>query len=194
MDHSTPGSPVLHYLPEFAQIHVHWVSDAIEPSHPLPAPSPFNFNLSQHQALFQWVGSSYQVAKVLEFHFRISPSNEYSELISFRIDWFDLFAIQKTLEDLLQLQNLKASNIWHLVFFIVQLLYLYMATRKTIALNIWTFNSKVMSLLCNILSRCVIGFLPISNSRLLSWLQSPSTVILENKNIKSVTAASFFPI
>ena len=121
MDHSTPGSPVLHYLPEFAQIHVHWVSDAIEPSHPLPAPSPFNFNLSQHQALFQWVGSSYQVAKVLEFHFRISPSNEYSELISFRIDWFDFLAVQRTLKSFLQHHISKASILWLSDFFVVQL-------------------------------------------------------------------------
>ena len=142
MDHSTPGSPVLHYLPEFAQIHVHWVSDAIEPSHPLPAPSPFNFNLSQHQALFQWVGSSYQVAKVLEFHFRISPSNEYSELISFRIDWFHLLAVQGTLKSLLQHHNSKASILQHSALFMVQFSYLYVTTGKTMALTKWTVLAK----------------------------------------------------
>ena len=109
MDCSTPDFAVLHYLLEFAQIHVHWVCDAIQPSHPLSSPSPPAFNLSQHQGLFQWVSSSHQVAKVLElqlqhqffqwtfraekywnFNFSISPSNEYSGLISFRIDWRDL--------------------------------------------------------------------------------------------------------
>ena len=145
MDHSTPGSPVLHYLPEFAQIRVHWVSDAIELSHPLPAPSPFNFNLSQHQALFQWVGSSYQVAKALEFHFSISPSNEYSELISFKIDWFHLLAVQGTLKSLLQHHNSKASVLQHSAFFMVQLSHLYMATGKTIAVTSQTSVSSDVS-------------------------------------------------
>ena len=98
MDCSTPGFPVLHYLLEFAQTHVHWVSDAIQPSHPLLSPSSPAFNLSQHQGLFQF-SSSHQVARVLELHF--SPSNEYSGLISFRIDWFDLLAVQGTLQSLL---------------------------------------------------------------------------------------------
>ena len=89
MGRRTPGSPV-HYLPEFAQIQVHWVGDAIQPSHPLPTPSPFAFNLSQHQGLFQWVSSSHQAARVLSFSFSISPSNKYSGLISFRMDWLDV--------------------------------------------------------------------------------------------------------
>ena len=93
-----PGSSVPHDLPEFAQIHVHWVHKAIQPSHPLPLPSPFAFSLSKHQSLFQWVSSSHQVAKVLEPCFSISPSSEYSGLISFRIDWFGLFAVQGTLK------------------------------------------------------------------------------------------------
>ena len=92
MDRSTPGLPVHHQLPEFTQPHVHWVSDATQPSHSLLSPSPPAFNLSQHQGLFQW--SSHQVAKVLEFQFSISPSNEYSGLISFRIDWLDLLLIK----------------------------------------------------------------------------------------------------
>ena len=102
MDCSTPGSPVLHYLPEFAQIHVYWVGDAIQPSQPLLLPSPA-FNLSQHQGLFQWVSSSYQVANVLE----LQPQ-AYSRLISFRMDWLDL-AVQGTLKSLLQHHSLKAS-------------------------------------------------------------------------------------
>ena len=89
MDCSTPGFPVLHYLLELAQTHVHWVGEAIQPSHPLSSPSPPAFNLSQHQRLFRWVSSSHQVLKYWNFSFRISSSNEYSGLISFRIDWFD---------------------------------------------------------------------------------------------------------
>ena len=101
MDCSMPGFPVLYYLSEFAEMHVHWVGDAIQPFHPLSPPSPLALNLSQHQALFLWVSSWHQVAKVLELSFSISPFNEYSGLISFRIDWFDLPAIQGTLKSLL---------------------------------------------------------------------------------------------
>ena len=110
-------------LLEFAQTHVHWVGDAIQPYHPLPPPSPPAFNLSQHQGHFQWVGSSHQVAKVLSFSFSTSPSNDYSGLISFRIDWFDLLAVQGTLRSLLQDQNLKASILWRSAFFVAQLLH-----------------------------------------------------------------------
>ena len=113
MDRSTPGLPVHHQLPELTQTHVHWVSDAIQPSHPLLSPSPPTFNLSQHQGLFQWVSSSHQVAKVLQFSFNISPSNEYSRLISFRMDWLDLLAVQGTLKSLLQHDSSKASILKH---------------------------------------------------------------------------------
>ena len=102
MDCRMPGLPVYHQLPEFTQTHVHCVSEATQPSHSLPTPSPPTFNLSQHQALFKWVNSSHQVSKVLEFHLNISPSNGYSGLISFRMDWFDLLAVQGTLKTLLQ--------------------------------------------------------------------------------------------
>ena len=102
MDCSTPGFPVHHQLPQLAQTHVHCISDAFQPSRPLSSPSPPAFNLSQHQGLFQWVGSLHKVAKVLELH--ISPFNEYSGLISFKIDWFDLFTVQGTLKSLLQHQ------------------------------------------------------------------------------------------
>ena len=98
MDCSIPGFPILHYLLEFAQIHVHWVDDAIQPSHPLLSPSPPAFNLSQHQGLFQSVRSLHQVAKVLELQHQ--SSNEYSGLISFRMDWFDLLAVQGTLKNM----------------------------------------------------------------------------------------------
>ena len=101
---STPSFPVHHQLPELTQTHVHRVSDAIQPSHPLLSSSPPAFNLPQHQGLFQRVSSSHQVAKVLEFQHNISPSNEYSGLISFRMDWFDLLAVQVDLLKLAQTQ------------------------------------------------------------------------------------------
>ena len=193
MDCSTPGSSVLHYLLEFAKIHVHWVSDAMQPSHSLVPPSPFAFSLSQHQGLFQWTGSSYQVAKLLELQLSISSSNECSGLISFRIDWFDLLAVQGILKSLLQHHSSKASILWRSAFFMVQLSYSYMTTGKTTALTIWIFIGKVMSLLFNMLSGFVIAFLPRSRHLLISWLQSPPTVILELPKIKSITASTFSP-
>ena len=147
--YSTPGFPVLHYLTQFAQTHVHWVSDAIQPSHLLSSPSLPAFNLSQHQGLFQWVSSSHQVAKGLEFQISISPSNEYSGLISFRMDWLDLLAVQGTLKSLLQQHSSKALILQCSAFFIVQLSHPYMTTGKTIVLTRWTFVGKVMSLLFN---------------------------------------------
>ena len=107
MNFSTPGLPVHHQLPEFTQTHVHWVADAIQPSHPLSSPSPPAFNLSQHQGLFKWVSSSHQVAKVLEFQLNISPSNEHPGLVSFRVDWLDLLAVQGILKSLLQHHSSK---------------------------------------------------------------------------------------
>ena len=127
------------------------------------------------------------------FSFSISPSNDYSGLISFRIDWFDLLVVQETLKSLLQHHNSKVSIFWHSAFFMVQLSHQYMTTGKTIALTIWAFVGKVMSLLLNMLSRFVIAFLPRSKHLLISWLQSPSAVILEPKKIKPVTISIFFP-
>ena len=127
------------------------------------------------------------------FSFSISPSNEYSGLISFRIDWFDLLAVQETFKSFLQHHNSKASILQCSAFFMVQLSHPYMTTGKIIALAIWTFVSKVMSLLFNTLSRLVIAFLPRSKHLLISWLQSPSTVILEPKKIKSVTVSIVSP-
>ena len=120
--------------------------------------------------------------KYWSFSFSISPSNEYSGLISFRMDWLDLLAVQGTLKSLLQQHSSKASILWCSAFFIVQLSHPYMATGKTIALTRRTFVRKVMSLLFNILSRLVVAFLPRSKHLLISWLQSPSTVILEPQN------------
>ena len=124
----------------------------------------------------------HQVAKVLEFQLSISPSNEYSGLISFRIDWLYLLAVQGTLKSLLQHHSSKASILRRSAFFIVQLSHPYMTTGKTIALTRQTFVTKVMSLLFNMLSRLVKTFLPRSKHLLISWPHSPSAVILEPKN------------
>ena len=130
--------------------------------------------------------------KYWSFSFSISLISEYSELISFRIDWLDLLAVQGTLKSLLQHCSSKTSVLRCSAFFIVQLSHPYMTTGKIIALTRWPFVGKVMSLLFNMLSRLVITFLPRSKCLLISWLQSPSAVILEPKKIKSLTVAHFF--
>ena len=117
--------------------------------------------------------------KYWSFSFSISPSNEHSGLISFRMDWLDLLAVQGTLKSLLQHHSSKASILWCSAFFIIQLSHPYMTTGKTMALSRWTFVGKIMSLLYNILSRLVKTFLPRSKGLFISWLQSPSAVILE---------------
>ena len=182
-----PGLPVHHQLLEFIQTHVHWVGDAIKPSHPLSFPSPPAFSLSQ--GLFKWM----RWAEYWSFNFSISPSNEYSGLISSRMDWVDLLAVQGTHKSVLQHHSSTASILWHSAFFIVQLLHTYMTTAKTVALNKWTFVGKVMSLLLNTLSRLVITFLPRIKRLLISWLQSWSAVILELKRIKSLTVSTVSP-
>ena len=148
MDCSTPGFPINNHLLEFAETHVHWVGDAIQPSHPLSSPSspvlifPSLRVFSSESALcIRW--SDYW-----SFSFSISP-NEYSELIPFRIDWFDLLVVQATLKILLKQHSLKASFLRHSAFFMVQLLHLYITTGKAVALTIWTSVGKVMSLLLN---------------------------------------------
>ena len=195
MDLSTPDLPVLHHLPEFAQTHFRWVSDAIQPSQPLSFPSPPAFNLSQHQGLFKWVSSSHQVAKVLEFQlqhqsFQWTPRTD----LLFRMNLLDLLAVQGTLKSLLQHHSSKASILQCSTFFIVQLSHPYMTTGKTIALTRRIFVGKIMSLLFNILSRLVIAFLPRNKRLLISWLQSPSAVILEPQNIKVSHCFHWFPI
>ena len=174
MDCSTPGFPVHHQLPNLAQTHGHWVGDA---SNHLILCSPPASSLSQHQGLFQWVSCLHRWPKYCSFS--ISPSNEYSGLISFRMNWLDLFAVQGTLKSLLQHHSSKASILQHSAFFRVEFSHPYMTTGKTIALIRRTFVSKVMTLLLNMLSRLVITFLPKSKRLLISWLQSPSAVILE---------------
>ena len=131
--------------------------------------------------------------KYQSFSFNISSSNEQPGLISFSMDWLDLLAVQGTLKSLLKHHSLKASILRHSAFFIVQISHPYMTTGKTIALTRWTFLSKAMSLLFNMLSRLVITFLPRSECLLISWLWSPSAVILEPKNIKSVTVSDVSP-
>ena len=173
MDCSMPGFPVHHQLPEPPQTHVHTVDNAIQPSHPLvllPSIFPRIRVFSNESVLcIRWPNN-------WSFSFNISPCNEYSGLISFRTKWLDLLAVQGTLKSLLQHHSSKASILWHSAFFTVQLSHSYMTTGKTIALTRQNFNSKVMSLLFNILSRLVIAFFPRSKCLLISWLHSPSTV------------------
>ena len=194
MDCSTPGLPVHHQLPEFTQTHVHWVGDAIQPSHPLSSPSPPTFKISQHQSLFQWVSSSHQVAKV------IGVSASASVLPMNIQDWFPLgltgwiSLLSKGLSRVFSSTTVQKHQ-----FFSAQLslwsnshihTWLY---GKTIALTRWTFVGKVMSLLFNMLYRLVIAFLSRNKSLLISWLQSPSAVILEPKKIKSCHCFHCFP-
>ena len=193
-DCSTPGLPVPHHFPKFAQVHVHYIGDAIQPSHPLmpsfllpsiiPSIRDFSNELS---VCIRW-------PKYWSFSFSISPSNEYSGLLSFKFDRFDLPAVQGTPRSLLQHHSSKASILWRSAFFTVQLSKFWdMTTGKTIALTVQTFVGRVMSLLFNTLSRFVIAFLPRNNHLLSSWLQSPSAVILESKKRKSVTTSIFSP-
>ena len=148
MNCSTPSLSVHHQLPEFIQTRVHQVSDAIQPSHPWSSPSPPAPNPSQHLSLFQSVNSSHEVAKYWSFSLNIILSKEIPGLISFRMDWLDLLAVQGTLKHLLQHHNSKAAILWLSAFFTVQLSHPYMTTGKTIALTRWTFVGKAMSLLC----------------------------------------------
>ena len=180
MDFITPGLSVHHQIPELLKL----ISiESVMPSnhlilcHPLLLPSIFSsirvFS-SESVLCIRW-------PKYWSFSFSICPSNEYSGLISFRIDWFDLLEVQGTQESSPILQ-FKSIILWRSAFFIVQLSHPHMTTGKTIALSRWTFVRKVMSLLFNMLSRLVIAFLPRRKRLLISWLQSPSAVILEPKN------------
>ena len=179
MNHSTPGLPVHHQLSESTQTHVHQVNDAIQPSHPLPSPSSPALSLYQHQGLFQWVNSLHQVAKVLEFllqhqSFQWAPRTDLLQdgLVRSPCSPRDPQESSPT-------PQFKSINSLVLSFFIVQLSHPYMTAGKSLALTRQTFVGKVMSLLFNMLSRLVITFLPRSKRLLISWLQSPSAVILE---------------
>ena len=160
LQHVRLSCPLLSHSLEFAQTQAHWVYDAIQPSHALSNPSPPTLNLSQDQRLFQWVGSSHQVAKVLE-HLHWSFQRIF-RVAFFRIDWLDLLEVQGTLKSLLQHHNSKVSILLGSAFFVVQLVHPYIITWKTIASSIWTFVGKVISLLFNTLSRFIIASLPRS--------------------------------
>ena len=173
MNHSMPGLPVHHQLLEITQTHVHLtISSSVVPfSSCLQSfPTSGSFQMSQ---LFTSGGQNIGVSA------NISHSNKHPGLISFRMDWLDLLAVQGTLKSLLQYHSSKTSILQHLAFFIVQLSHPYMTTGKPIALTRWTFAGKVMSLLFNMLSRLVKSFLPRSEHLLMSWLWSPSAVTLE---------------
>ena len=194
MDCSMPGFPVYHKLLELAQLMS--IESVMPSNHPnlcyflLLLPSIFpSIRISSNESVLciRW-------PKYWSFSFNINPSSEHPGLlISFRTDWLDLLAVQGTLKSLLQHHSSKASILWHSGFFRVQHSHPYMIAGKTIALTRWTFLDKVMSLLFNMLSMLVIAFLPRSKHLLISWLQSPSTVILEPKKIKSFIVSIFSP-
>ena len=193
MDCSTPGLPVHHQLPEFTQTHVHWVRDAIQLSDALSSPSPPTFDLSQHQSILKWVSFSHQVAKVLEFQLQ-HQSFQWTfrtDLLSDGLVWSP-FCPRDSQESspTPQFKSINSSAIS----------FLYNPTLTTIhdywknhSLTRWAFVGKVMSLLVNMLSRLVITFLPRSKHLLISWLQSPSAVILEPPKIKSVNISTVSP-
>ena len=168
MNHGTPGLPIHHQLIELTQTHVHWVSDAIQPSHPLSSPYPPAFIFPSIRVFSNESALHIRWPNYWSFSFNISPSNEHPGLISFRMDSLDLLSVQGTPKNLLQHHNSKASILQHSTFFIVQLSHPYMTSGKIIALTRWTFVGKVMSLLFNMLSRLVISFLLRSNHLLIT--------------------------
>ena len=192
MNCSTPGLPVHHTLLEFAKlksIELVMLSNDLILYRPLLMPSIFpNIRVFSNESALRM-----RWPKYWSFSFSIIPSKEYPGPISFKMDWLDLLAVQGTLKSLLQHHTSKASILWRSAFFTVQLSLPYMTTGKTIALTRWTFVGKVMSLLLNILSRLVITFLSRSKRLLISWLQSPSAVILEPRKIKSDTVSTVSP-
>ena len=179
MNCSTPGLPVHHQLPEFTQttfIELVMPSSHLILGRPLlllpPIPPSFRVFSNESALRIRW-------PKYWSFSLSIIPSKEHPGLISFRMDWLDLLAVQGSLKSLLQYHSSKASTLRHSAFFTVQLSHQYMTTGKTIALTRWTFVGKVMSLLLIMLSKLFITFLPKSKHLLISWLQSPSAVSLE---------------
>ena len=192
-DCSTPGFHAHHQLLELTQMHI---IESVMPSNHLILCCPFHLPPSIFPSIRVFSNESVlhsRWPKYLSFSFSISPSNEHPGLISFRMDWLDLLAAQGTLKSLLQHHSSKASILQGSAFFIVQLSHPYMTTGKTIAFTRWIFVGKVMSLLLNMLSRLVITFLPRSKRLLISWLQSPSAVILEPKKNKVCHCFHCFP-
>ena len=193
MDCSTPGFPVHHQFPSLLKL----ISiELVMPSNHLILCGPLLLPRSIFPSMRVFSNLSVlciRWPKYWSFSFNISPSSEYSRLISFRMDWLDLLAIQGALRSLLQHHSSKASNLWGSAFFIVQLSHSYMTTGKTIALTRQIFAGQVMHLLFNTLSRLVIAFLPRSERPLISWLQSPSAVILEHPQNKVLSSFPLFP-
>ena len=190
MNRSMPGLPVHHQLPEFTKP---MSIESVMPSSHLILCRPLLLLPSMFPSIRVFSNeSAHRISwpKYWSFSFNISPSKEHSGLISFRMDWLDLLAVQGTLKSLLQHHCSKASILWRSAVFIVQLSHPYLATGKIIALTRWTFVGKVISLLFNRLSRLVITFLPRSKRLLISWLRSPSAVILEPPKIKSLTVST----
>ena len=193
MDCSTPGFPVLHYLPEFAQTHICWVSDAIQPSPSQWSPSPPAFNLSQHQGLFQGVSSLHQVAKELEFQLQ-HQSFQWIFRTDFLYNWLvGSPCSPRDSQESSPSPQFKSINSSAFRFLYSPTLTFIHDYWKNLPLTRWTFVGKVMSLLFNMLSRLVINFLPRSKRLLISWLQSPSAVILEPRKIKSDTVSTVTP-
>ena len=191
VDYSMSGFPVCQQLLRLAQTHVHQVSDAIHPSHPLLSPSSPAFNLSQNQGLFQWVSSLYQVAKAWIFSFSISPSYAYSGLISFRINWFDLLAVQGTLKCLLQ--QFKSINSSSLSFLYSPTSQPCMTAGKTIALTWWTFVGKVIPLLFNVMSASAVRQSESTthvHTSPLPWIPSPFRSPQSNEQFLGYTGGS----
>ena len=193
MNCSSPGLSVYHQLPEFTKLTS--IESVMPSSHlilccPLlllpPTPPSIRVFSNELTLCMRW-------PKYWSFSFSISPSNEHPELISFKMDWLDLLAVQGTLKSLLQHHSSKESILCHSAFFTVQLSHPYMTTGKTIALTKQIIAGKALSLLFNMLSRLVITFLPRKKCLLISWLQSPSAVILEPQKIKSDTVSTVSP-
>ena len=179
MECSTTGFPAHHQLLELVQTHVHWGSDAIQPSHPLFFPSPLPFNLSQHRGLFQWVSSSHELVKVQELQLQ-HQSFQWIYRTDFPLDWLDWSPCSpRDSQESSPTPQFKSINSSAFSFLYGPNLISIHDYRKTIALTRWTFVDKVMSLLFSMLSRLVIAFLPRSKHLLISWLWSPSSVILE---------------
>ena len=190
-DCTMPGFCVLHHLLEFAQTEAHWVSDAIQPSHPLSSPSPPALNFSQHQSLFQWIGSSHQVPRVLELRFSISTSKEYSRLISLKIGLISF--LSKGLS-----RGFSSTTVQKYQFFTIQP-FLWSNTCIPIGLlekpQLWLYRPLLAKWCLCFLIHCtgVMAFFPRSRNLLVSWLQATTAVILETKKIKSVTISIISP-
>ena len=192
MDRSTPGFPVHHQLPEFTQTHVHWVGDAFQPSHPLSSPSP-TLNVSQHQGLFKWVSSSHQVTKILEFQLQHLSLQWISRADFLQDGLVGPPCSPSDSQGSSPTPQFKSINSLALSYFYSPTLTSIHGYWKIHSFDYMNFVGKVMSLLFNMLSRLVITFLSRSKCLLISWLQSPSALILGPRKIKSVIVSTVSP-